>query len=152
MSRPLPYVLDTNVVLFATRAGSPQALAIEQQFQLRSSPFRPALCEVSVAELLAFSRSNSWGDKRRQLLEEVIDQHVVLPIGRREIFAEWARLKSHARSKGWPIQNEDNDLWIAATASVAGLTVMSTDLKAFEPLRGLLSLELLDAATGIRIP
>jgi predicted nucleic acid-binding protein len=140
------------VVLFATRAGCPQALAIDQQFQLRSSPFRPVLCEVSVAELLAFSRSQSWGDKRRKLLEEIIGEHVVLPIGRPEIHAEWARLKSYARSKGLPIQHDHNDLWIAATASVAGLTVMSTDLAAFLPFRGMLALELLDPTSGLRVP
>ena len=150
MARPLPYLLDTNVVLFATRQGSTQAHAIDQQFQLRSSPFRPALCEVSVAELLAFS--HSWGDKRRKLLDEIIDEHIVLPIGRREIHQEWARLKSYAKSNGLAIQHDHNDLWIAATASVAGLTVMSTDLAAFLPFRGMLALELLEPATGLRVP
>jgi len=150
MSAPLPYLLDTNVVLFATREGSAQAEAIDRQFGLRSSPFRPALCEVSVAELLAFSQS--WGERRRKLLDEVIDEHVVLPIGRREIHEEWARLKSHAKAKGLAIQHDHNDLWIAATARVAGLTVMSTDLAAFLPLRDTLALELLDPQTGMRVP
>jgi predicted nucleic acid-binding protein len=85
-------------------------------------------------------------------LLEVIDEHVVLPIGRREIHEEWARLKSHARSKGLAIQHDHNDIWIAATARVAGLSVMSTDLAAFLPLRGMLALELLDPKTGVRIP
>ncbi|MFN7573145.1 MAG: type II toxin-antitoxin system VapC family toxin [Betaproteobacteria bacterium] len=150
MSAPLPYLLDTNVVLFATREGSAQAEAIDRQFGLRSSPFRPALCEVSVAELLAFSQS--WGERRRKLLDEVIDEHVVLPIGRREIHEEWARLKSHAKAKGLAIQHDHNDLWIAATARVAGLTVMSTDLAAFLPLRDTLALELLNPQTGMRVP
>lgn len=150
MAKPLPYLLDTNVVLFATRQGSTQAQAIEQQFGLRSSPFRPALCEVSVAELLAFSQG--WGEKRRKLLMDVIDEHVVLPIGRREIHEEWARLKSHSKSKGLAIQHDHNDLWVAATAHVAGLTVMSTDLAAFLPFRGMLALELLDPRTGLRVP
>jgi predicted nucleic acid-binding protein len=150
MSKPTAYLLDTNVVLFATRQGSAQAQAIDQQFGLRNSPFRPALSEVCVAELLAFAQG--WGDRRRKLLLEVIDEHVVLPIGRREIHEEWARLKSHARSKGLAIQHDHNDIWIAATARVAGLSVMSTDLAAFLPLRGMLALELLDPKTGVRIP
>jgi predicted nucleic acid-binding protein len=150
MSRPIPYLLDTNVVLFATRQGGAQAQAIDRQFGLRASPFRPALCEVSVAELLAFAQS--WGEARRKLLVQVIDEHVVLPIGRSEIHEQWARLKSHAKSKGLAIQHDHNDIWIAATAHVAGLTVMSTDLAAFLPLRGMLALELLDPRTGIRVP
>lgn len=64
MALPVPYLLDTNVVLFATRQHSPAATAIEQQFGLKVSPFRPAICEVTVAELLAFAES--WGQARRK--------------------------------------------------------------------------------------
>lgn len=150
MAGSLPYLLDTNVVLFATRQGSRQAESIEAQLGLRASGFRPALCEVSVGELLAFA--SGWGEPRRKLLHAVIDEHVVLPIGRREIHEAWAALKSHAKAHGLPIQHDHNDLWIAATARVAGLTVMSTDVKAFGPIRSIVAAELLDAHTGLRLP
>ena len=152
MAKPLPYLLDTNVVLFATRQGSIQSQAIDQQFDLRGSPFRPTLCEVSVAELLAFAES--WGERRQKLLQGVIDEHVVLPISRREVHEEWARLKSYAKQRGLAIQHDHNDIWIAATAKVAGLTLISTDASAFLPFRGqgLLAVELLDPKTGLRMP
>jgi hypothetical protein len=35
-----------------------------------------------------------------------------------------------------PIQSDHNDVWIAATAKVANLMLLSTDGTAFLPLRG----------------
>ena len=151
MASPVPYLLDTNVVLFATRQNSPAAATIEQQFGLKASPFRPAVCEVTVAELLAFAES--WGAARRKLLDEVIAEMLVLPIGRHAIHAEWARLRSYAKTKGLAIQQDHNDMWIAATAKVAGMTVISSDAAAFLPLRdqGQLAVEVIDPKTGERL-
>jgi predicted nucleic acid-binding protein len=152
MASPVPYLLDTNVVLFATRQGSPVAAAIEHQFGLKASPFRPAICEVTIAELLAFAQA--WGASRRKLLDEVIAEMLVLPIGRPEIHAEWANLRSYAKANGLAIQQDHNDIWIAATAKVAGLTVISSDAAAFLPLRdrGQLNVAVIDAKTGRRLP
>ena len=152
MASPVPYLLDTNVVLFATRQNSPAAAAIEQQFALKASPFRPAICEVTVAELLAVAES--WGAERRKLLDEVVGEMLVLPIGRPEIHAQWAKLKSYAKGNGLAIQQDHNDIWIAATAKVAGLTVISSDAAAFLPLRdrGQLAVEVIDPKTGQRLP
>lgn len=85
MSTAAPYLLDTNVVLHATRQASPFSAAVDTQFQLRQSPFRPAICEVTVAELWAFAESTKWGEKRRQLLKRTINQCLVIPISRPSI-------------------------------------------------------------------
>jgi predicted nucleic acid-binding protein len=69
MSSAQGYLLDTNVVLHATRQNSPVALVVESQFQLQSSLFRPAICEVTVAELWAFAQA--WGEKRKELLKMI---------------------------------------------------------------------------------
>ncbi len=49
MSADAAYLLDTNVVLHATRQNSPFSAAMDAQFSLRESRFRPAICEVTVA-------------------------------------------------------------------------------------------------------
>lgn len=54
------YLLDTGIVLVGTRQ-STASKAIDAQFGLRASAFRPAICEVSIGELLAFARSNRRG-------------------------------------------------------------------------------------------
>ncbi|MBS0657904.1 MAG: hypothetical protein JSR82_06615 [Verrucomicrobia bacterium] len=87
-----------------------------------------------MAELLAFAQN--WETRRRELLEQVIDRLLVVHIGHERIHARWAELYSHAKAHGLAIQHDHNDVWIAATAQVAGLRLLSTDGKAFLPLRG----------------
>ncbi|MGA7905052.1 MAG: type II toxin-antitoxin system VapC family toxin [Terrimicrobiaceae bacterium] len=146
------YILDTNIVLHATRQNSPVSAALDAQFQLSRLSFRPAVCEVSIGELWAFARP--WSEQRRDLLRRIIDELLVIPIGREAIYLRWAELYSHARAHGLPIQNDHNDVWIAATAYVTGLRLLSADRKAFLPLRGTSWVEVtvVDPKTGIIIP
>lgn len=152
MSAVQGYLLDTNIVLHATREKSPVASAVDARYQLRSSPFRPTICEVTVAELWAFAQS--WGDKRKELLKQVIGDLLILPIGDPRIHQRWAELHSHARSKGLPIQHDHNDIWIAAVAHVAGMRLLTTDVAGFLPLRGTswLDVDVLDPKSGIPVP
>jgi predicted nucleic acid-binding protein len=152
MSASQVYLLDTNIVLHATREKSPISMAVDAQFQLRSSSFRPTICEVTVAELWAFAQS--WGPKRKEILRRTIADLLVLPISNPSIHQRWAELYSHARSNGMAIQHDHNDVWIAATAHVAGLRLLSTDNDAFLPLRGTpwVDVVVLDPKTGIIVP
>jgi predicted nucleic acid-binding protein len=134
MSATQGYLLDTNIVLHATRENSPISKAVDSQFQLRSSPFRPTICEVTVAELWAFAQS--WGEKRKDLLKRAIDDLLIVPIFDARIHHRWAELYSFARSKGMAIQHDHNDVWIAAVAHVTGLRVLSMDGNALLPPRG----------------
>ncbi len=114
MSQVTACLLDTNVVLHATRQTSPFSAAIDAQFHLRVSPFRPAICEVTVGELWGFAQS--WGERRKTLLRHVIGQLLVLPISTPSVYQRWGELYSHARAHGLAIQQDHNDVWIAATA------------------------------------
>jgi predicted nucleic acid-binding protein len=149
MSAAQGYLLDTNIVLHATRENSPVSREVDRQFQLRSSPFRPAICEVTVGELWAFAQA--WGARRRELLRRTIADLLVLHISDERIRQRWAELYSFARDNGLAIQQDHNDIWIAATAHVAGLRLLSTDASAFLPLRGTawVDVEVLDARTGV---
>ena len=152
MSAAQGYLLDTNIVLHATREKSPVSSAVEAQFQLLSSPFRPTISEVTIAELWAFAQA--WGENRKELLRRTIADLLVLPISDARIHHRWAELYSHAKSNGMAIQHDHNDVWIAATAHVAGLKLLSTDNTAFLPLRGTPWVEVvvLDPKTGIIVP
>jgi|GEM_PF-3328210 len=50
-------LLDTNIALHLTRDGSAIGKAIDAQFGLSTSSFRPAICEVTVGELLALRKN-----------------------------------------------------------------------------------------------
>ncbi len=142
------YLLDTSVVLHATRQRSPVSIAIDAQFKLSESRFRPAICEVSVGELLAFSKE--WGERRKGLLKAQIDRTLIIPIGHPGIHERWADMSSALKAAGQPIGQ--NDIWISATASVAGLTVLTTD-KDFLQLRRVTGLDVrvLDNNSGMAL-
>lgn len=84
----------------------------------------------------------------------MIDELLVIPIGSDAIHRAWAELYSHAKARGLAIQHDHNDVWIAACARVTGLRLLSTDNKAFLPLRGTtwLDVVVLDPKTGAIVP
>lgn len=57
------------------------------------------------------------------------------------------------QANGLAIQQDHNDVWIAATAKVAGLRLISSDAAAFLPLRGTgwVDVDVIDAKTGALI-
>lgn len=109
------YLLDTGILLLATRAGNASKV-IDAQFGLSASSFRPAICEVSVGELLAFATASRWGEKRKAELMERLKASLILPISHPGVHQRWADMQSTLQGAG--IAVGQNDLWIAATASV----------------------------------
>ena len=146
MNGSLGFLLDTSVVLHATRANSTVPGAIDAQFGLSTSRFRPAICEVTVAELLAFS--SNWGERRQTLLKAQIEKTLIIPIAHPGVHQRWAEMSSALRSAGLTVGQ--NDIWIAATTSVAGMTLLTTD-KDFLAVRGVavLDVRVLDSKTGL---
>lgn len=100
--------------------------------------------------MLAFSRSRHWGNKRKGLLREQIEKTLVIPISHPGVHERWAEVSSALRAAGNTIGQ--NDIWIAATASVAGTTLLTTGGD-FERMRGLTSLDVrvLDDRTGLAL-
>ena len=130
----VPYLLDTTVLLHWTRA-SRQATAIVQRFQLTASPLRPLVCEVSLGEMLAFSRSLGWGQQKRERLAEIERQVVVIDISDRRVMEAFADLSTLAQKSGWSLFHGKNDLWVGAAAKATGAHLLTMD-KDFLPLRG----------------
>ena len=128
------YLLDTTVLLHWTR-GKDQATVIEQQFNLMASPLRPLACEVSLGEMMAFSRNPRWSEAQRQRMKTVHEHVTVIDISDRRVLEAYADLSTIAQSSGWGIFHGKNDLWVAAAAKVANAHLITMD-KDFLPLRG----------------
>ena len=141
------YLLDTGIVLLATRQ-SAASKVIDAQFGLSASSFRPAICEVSVGELLAFANANHWGQPRKAILMDRLKNSLIVPISHPGVHQRWA--DTQTRLQGAGVSVGQNDVWIAATASVTGLTVLSAD-KDFAKLRalGLVQATVVDPKTGL---
>lgn len=148
MAQAPEFLLDTGIVLHATRQNSPVSAALDQQFGLGASRFRPAICEVSIGELLAFSLQ--WGERRRSLLQAQINKTLVIPISHPGIHERFAHVSSAARQAGKPVGH--NDIWIAAAALVTKFTVLTVD-KDFLDLRDACNVRvvLVDNRTGVRL-
>ena len=144
------YLLDTGIVLLATRQSAASKL-IDAQFGLSASSFRPAICEVSVGELLAFANANHWGQPRKAMLIDRLKNSLIVPISHPGVHQRWADM--HTKLQGVGVSVGQNDVWIAATASVTGLTVLSAD-KDFAKLRALCLVQatVVDPNTGLVLP
>ncbi len=145
------YLLDTNILLHWIR-GSKIAENIDGQFELRTSGFRPLICEVTLGEMEAFARDNKWKETRRAKLRELKKELIAVDISDYRVIEAYADLSTLARSNGWPIFHDKNDLWIAAATRVTGSTLLTMDRSAFGPLRGASGLDviILDPKTGYR--
>jgi predicted nucleic acid-binding protein len=131
---PAPYLLDTTVLLHWTR-NSPQAQAIDANFQLSSSAMRPLVCEVSLGEMMAFSLSRNWGSQKLRRLAELERHVVVVHISEPGVRQVYAELSTLAQSSGWSLCHGKNDLWVGAAAHAADAHLLTMDTD-FLPLRG----------------
>ena len=148
-----PHLLDTTRLLHWTRDTS-QAKAIDLQFQLSTLRMKPLICEVSIGEMLAFSRGRAWGAGKQQRLMDILDkQTVIVRISDPRVMDAYADLSTLSRSSGRSLFNGKNDLWVgaAARATQAHPLTMDTD---FLPLRSQpgWTVTVLDDKTGLPRP
>jgi tRNA(fMet)-specific endonuclease VapC len=120
--QPVAFVLlDTNVVSFLMRGGT------------RADAWRKVIGDaisavsfVTVGELHQGALLDSWGAAKRDNLDAEIRKYVVVPFDAR-LSHEWARVRFETRHRTIP----ENDAWIAATARLHGLPLVTDDRKHF---------------------
>ena len=128
------YILDTNILLHYLRA-SELSLRIDNQFNpLDSSNNETILCVVSVGEIRAIAKINHWGQKRLDKIELLCAELLITDINSEDLLERYAEIDAFSQGKliGRPLNTSSrnmgkNDLWIAATASVYDLTLLTSD-------------------------
>lgn len=103
----------------------------------------PCLSFMSDAELLAWSQSRRWGAARLASLQRSLSQCVVLPYD----FAmaqQWASISVTRKRAGRPIAT--SDCWIAATAVLHDLPLLTHNRRDFGGIEGLSVLVFADGA------
>jgi tRNA(fMet)-specific endonuclease VapC len=124
MPSPHDYLLDTGVaveLLRAKRLGK----YIEARFHLLGSLNRCLISVVTVGELFSAARQFGWGAQKLQQLEELLDEIVWVDINHPDILNAYAEVDHYSRTLS--IKMGKNDVWIAATAKVSGLVLLTTD-------------------------
>ena len=124
------YLLDTNICIYIRQERPEQVL---HRFR-KLRPGEAALSVITYGELL-YSAAKSA--RRTAALERLRELIRLLPaIALPESAAEtYGAMRAELESKGEMIGN--NDLWIAAHALAAGLTLVTNNEKEFRRVRGL---------------
>ena len=142
------YLLDTNILLLYLRQDK-RWFTIQNQFDLNS--FTNVISVVSLGELRSIALRNHWGEKRMADLYEIQKNILVADINIESIIQRYAEIDAYSQGKlvNMPLNNSarnmtKNDLWIAATASILNLTLITTDLDFNHLSNTFLKLETLD--------
>ena len=125
-------ILDTNILLAHAR-GRDLYDKIEAQFALRASNPAPIISVVSDGELRALALQFVWGEARRQEMERQLSYFTAIPLPFSRILRVYAEIDDFSRRNG--VTMGKNEIWIAATASVTGTRLLTTD-KDFDHLDG----------------
>lgn len=129
------YLLDTGVLLGYVR-GADYAAHIDRTYHPADLPNIAVASIVSVAELRSMATCRSWGERKMLVLGEVLGRIPALDINHPDIIARFAEIDAYRQGRlpGRPLpagmsarSMGDNDIWIAATASVLRATLLTTD-------------------------
>lgn len=124
------YLLDTNICIYIRQRGPDEVL---RRFR-KLRPGEAALSVITYGELLYGAAKSSQRTTALERLRELI--HLLPALALPESSAEtYGAIRAELESKGEMIGN--NDLWIAAHALAAGLTLVTNNEREFRRVRGL---------------
>lgn len=127
------YLFDTNIIMAYLRNHRISS-QIEAEYQPLSEQNIPIVSVVTIGELRSFTLQRNWGSTRVNALESFLKQFVIADINAEDVIEKYGEIDafSQGKLKGFPLNGSarnmgKNDLWIAATASVAKAKLFTTD-------------------------
>jgi len=151
MVAPIRYLLDTSILLHLVRGGVGSTAVIEEleaRLALFSGRNLVYVSYVTVAEIRAIARRNGWGLGRMTDLNDYLRRFPAFDIGGDEMLNAYVEIENYSHLEGRDMGSK-NDLWIAATATVHQMTLITTD-KDFDHLNGnFILVEYIDQKKGI---
>jgi tRNA(fMet)-specific endonuclease VapC len=126
----LQFLLDTNICIYIRQKKSPEVLARFDEVQAGEA----AMSIITHGELLYGAERSQNREGARRILSEVVTWIPVLSLPD-EAAEEYGRVRANLEARG--IMIGTNNLWIAAHAKVAGLTLVTNNEKEFRRISGL---------------
>lgn len=133
------YLLDTNIILTYLRNNDTRS-RIEKQYDPFGENNNPIISVVTVGEIKSIAKRNYWGEKKLNLLEEILESLIITDINSEDVIEKYSEIDAYSQGKlknnPLPMTARNmgkNDLWIAATATVTNSILLTTD-KDFEHL------------------
>lgn len=125
------YLIDTNLLLLKLRQDLRWETVYNNSNLNNTTNF---MSVVTFGELHSLALQNNWGNHKMDSLSILPQQFVITDINIMSIIRRYAEIDAFSRGKlqGRPLNMSSrtmgkNDLWIAATASVMNLTLITTD-------------------------
>lgn len=125
-------IFDSNILLHYVRR-NPLAEVVEARYALTTADPAPIISIVTEGEMRALALQFAWGAQRRQFMETLLAYFIIIPLPFSGVVAAYAEIDDYSRRNG--VTMGKNDIWIAATASVTGARLLTTD-KDFDHLDG----------------
>jgi tRNA(fMet)-specific endonuclease VapC len=124
------YLLDTNICIYIRQKRPAEVL---RRFR-KLRPGEAVLSLITYGELLYGAAKSEQRVAALEQLRELVNWLPALSLPETAA-EEYGTIRAELESKGQTIGN--NDLWIAAHAVVAGLTLVTNNERAFRRVRGL---------------
>lgn len=135
------YLIDTNLIVLCGR-DEKLAKKINAKYPIFSQKRASTISVVSLGELDALNKKHQYGLRRLGEIDTLVKPLLAIDINTKKIIDKYGDIDAYSQGKlksnplGTSARNMGkNDLWIAATASVYDLTLITTD-KDFEHLNG----------------
>jgi tRNA(fMet)-specific endonuclease VapC len=122
-------VLDTDVVSYLFKKDTRAGL-----YQKHLAGHRWVISFMTAAELDLWALRHRWGEARKARMEQHLRRFVLYPFDR-DLCLKWAEVADSARRSGRPIQTAD--AWIAATALLAGVPLVTHNPGDYSGVSGL---------------
>jgi tRNA(fMet)-specific endonuclease VapC len=118
------FLFDTDVVSFLLKGDTrlDKYASILQGYQL-------ALSFMTVAELFQWAAVRNWGTQRIASLERSLTNYLIIPVNI-ELCRIWGNLRADRQKIGRPLSAQD--AWIASTALLHSLPLVTNNLKDFQ--------------------
>jgi tRNA(fMet)-specific endonuclease VapC len=147
------YLVDTNILLLYLRQDT-RVVAIDALYSPLAASTTSIISVVTEGEIRSIALQRDWGTSKMMALETMVKKFLIADIHVKEIVDAYAEIDAFSQGKlrtkplGMTARSMGkNDLWIAATASVLKLPLLTTD-KDFQHLDGVyLDLKFVDLAT-----
>lgn len=127
------YVLDTNVFVGYVRDTSYSRYIDQRHAPLERNNIA-LVSAVTKGELYSIAYQFDWGTRKKEQLQRKLNSVSVIPLQSGDLIDHYAEIDAYSQNAlpGREMNESDrnmgkNDVWIAATASVVGATLITTD-------------------------
>jgi tRNA(fMet)-specific endonuclease VapC len=122
---------DTNILIYLSK----NSQLVSSKIAINTNTDKVYISVVVLAELRSISLQNNWSQARWKVVKEYLDTSTLLEVNE-DLKDTYTQIDSYSQRRNSSFQSYPfntprnmgkNDLWIAATASLLNLTLVTTD-------------------------